>query len=161
MITAAISANTPCTAMPTIRNGRRISQTNGYAITANRATGQQITNRRHQARNVNIEHLRRVSSLRYARIPSEVPRSHLAVGQVFLQKGQSTAARIVPDLALEVMANAGIDLHLVRNTCFLEHLLQVVSFLDGHGRVSVAVQDQRGAQTSHEKLHFFGKSAEK
>ena len=44
-------ASTPSTAMPTSRKGKRSSQTSGYSRIARRATGQQITKRRHHSRN--------------------------------------------------------------------------------------------------------------
>ncbi len=52
MTTAQISDKTPCTAIPIIRNGNRISHTKGYAISASSARGQQITKSKHQRRNV-------------------------------------------------------------------------------------------------------------
>src|SRR6266496_1229116 len=48
MTTAHKRARTPCTAMPTMRNGKSSSQTNGYATNASIATGQQRTKRMHQ-----------------------------------------------------------------------------------------------------------------
>src|ERR1700685_2864057 len=48
------TSSTPCTAIPTMRNGSRISQTNGYAISATRASGQHITNSKHQRRKANM-----------------------------------------------------------------------------------------------------------
>jgi hypothetical protein len=37
-----------------MRKGSRSNQMNGYAISARRANGQQITNRMHHSRNVNM-----------------------------------------------------------------------------------------------------------
>src|SRR5579864_7870561 len=48
------TSNTPCTATPTIRNGNNNNHTNGYAINATSAKGQQRTNRTHHNRKVNI-----------------------------------------------------------------------------------------------------------
>src|SRR5207302_11476124 len=45
---AQTNASTPWTAIPTMRNGNSKSQTNGYAISASIARGQQRTNRMHQ-----------------------------------------------------------------------------------------------------------------
>jgi hypothetical protein len=51
MITAVIRASTPWTVIPTMRKGSSRSHTIGYRINATRASGQQITNRRHQSKN--------------------------------------------------------------------------------------------------------------
>src|SRR5580692_4867995 len=42
---------TPSTAIPTIRNGRRISQTKGYSTSASSARGQQKKSRMHHKKN--------------------------------------------------------------------------------------------------------------
>src|ERR1700678_1323801 len=44
------SPSTPSTVIPTMRNGSKISHTNGYAISANSASGQQSTNKMHHKR---------------------------------------------------------------------------------------------------------------
>ena len=54
VIRAQISSSTPPTAIPTIRNGSRISHTIGYRISARIASGQQKMNRTHQIRNVSM-----------------------------------------------------------------------------------------------------------
>ena len=54
MMTAAISASTPFTAIPTIRNGNSSSHTMGYINNANNAKGQQKKSSRHQIRKLNI-----------------------------------------------------------------------------------------------------------
>src|SRR5437867_8483549 len=51
MTTVHTNASTPCTAIPTMRNGNSKSHTNGYAISATIASGQQSTNKMHQSRN--------------------------------------------------------------------------------------------------------------
>jgi hypothetical protein len=43
--------NTPSTAIPKIRNGKRINHTNGYAISASKASGQHSTSKMHHKRN--------------------------------------------------------------------------------------------------------------
>src|ERR1043166_5019271 len=48
--------NTPVNVMPTIRNGMLSSHTNGYAISANKASGQHNTNRMHQSKKAAILH---------------------------------------------------------------------------------------------------------
>src|SRR5277367_6619989 len=51
---AATRSSAPPTAIPTIRNGNRISQTKGYAIRARSASGQQKNRRTHHRRNLII-----------------------------------------------------------------------------------------------------------
>ena len=51
---AFINSNTPITAIPSKRKGSKMSQITGNRISANRASGQQMTNRMHQRRKVSI-----------------------------------------------------------------------------------------------------------
>lgn len=51
---AQTNSSTPPTAIPITRNGSKSSQTIGYNTRAIRATGQEITNKRHHSRNVII-----------------------------------------------------------------------------------------------------------
>jgi hypothetical protein len=55
---AETSSSAPSTAIPTIRNGSRSSQTMGYSMSANRANGQHRMKSRHQSRSFTIDILR-------------------------------------------------------------------------------------------------------
>src|ERR1044071_9161251 len=48
--------NTPVNVIPTMRKGMLSSHTNGYAISANKASGQHNTNRTHQSKKAAIFH---------------------------------------------------------------------------------------------------------
>jgi hypothetical protein len=53
-MSAVTNSNAPCTAIPTSRNGNKISQTNGYSTTASNASGQQRRNKTQNSKNLNI-----------------------------------------------------------------------------------------------------------
>src|SRR5580765_1332426 len=150
MITAATSASTPWKATPTMRKGSNSSHTSGYSTSAINATGQQITNSRHQARNANMRHLPCVLSLRYGTPSRKVPLSRSAVHQILLQKRKRARFRILPGLAVKAVSGIGIDLHLVGRCLLFEQLLQVIRLGHGHGRIALAVQDQRRTQPANE-----------
>jgi hypothetical protein len=53
-MSAVTNSNAPCTAIPTKRNGNRISQTNGYSTTASNASGQQRRNKIQNNKNLTM-----------------------------------------------------------------------------------------------------------
>src|SRR4029077_18325914 len=161
MITAATNASTPCTAMPTMRKGSKSSHTSGYSTSAINATGQQITNSKHQARNANMGNLPCVHTLRYARPSQKVPLSHCDVYKILLQERERARFRILPSLTAKAVACIGIDLHLVRRRFLFEQLLQVIRLCHRHRRIALAMQDERRTEPAYEKLHLARHAAEK
>lgn len=74
------NSRTPSTAIPTIRNGSKISQTNGYSSKASKASGQHSTSKMHHSRNFTIASLgdptillRRNARFRSMRVPRNLP----------------------------------------------------------------------------------------
>src|SRR6267378_447058 len=102
----------------------------------------------------NLLHL---SSLSYGGASGKVPSSGLRVCEVLLEKREGAAAGVLPNLAREAVADAGINLQIVRDISLFQHFLQMMRLFDRYSGISVTVQDQHRAKPAHEEFHFFGK----